>query len=187
MASADDWVTVEVRLPRQHVRIIDQLGHISGLTRPAYIRWMIEMLLHNRTYLALFSALIRKPEPQDAVLTTPRQSRARGPMHGIAAKDFVQFVFSEAAARRIATIRVNRAGLSVQDIEKMLVVQEGKCAYCGNILNESFEVEHRLPRAHGGTDDPENLCCACIRCNRAKGTMTVEEFMQLLDAKDPTM
>ena len=58
------WVTVEVRLPRQTAEIVSQLAEVSGMTRPAYIRWMVEMLLHHRTYLALFGVLTRKPEEE---------------------------------------------------------------------------------------------------------------------------
>ncbi len=33
----------------------------------------------------------------------------------------------------------------------------------------SFHVEHIVARQHGGSDDLENLCLACERCNAAKG------------------
>ena len=55
-------MTVEIRLPRQTAEIVSQLAQTSGMSRPAYIRWMVEMLLHHRTYLALFGAITRKPE-----------------------------------------------------------------------------------------------------------------------------
>lgn len=48
-----------------------------------------------------------------------------------------------------------------------------QCEYCG--LNQSddpfaaFQVEHVIPRQHGGTDDPSNLALACWYCNARKG------------------
>lgn len=59
---SSEWVTVEVRFPRQTAEVVSQLATISGMSRPAYIRWMVEMLLHHRTYLALFGAITRKPD-----------------------------------------------------------------------------------------------------------------------------
>jgi 5-methylcytosine-specific restriction endonuclease McrA len=56
------------------------------------------------------------------------------------------------------------------------------CAYCdrplgwGHVLVLAPEVEHRTPRARGGTDDLSNLCLACGPCNRAKATRTEAEW-----------
>jgi hypothetical protein len=60
--ASNEWITVEVRLPRQTAEVLSQLAVTSGMTRPAYIHWMIRMLLHHRTYLALFGALTRPEE-----------------------------------------------------------------------------------------------------------------------------
>ena len=35
-----------------------------------------------------------------------------------------------------------------------------------------LEVEHIIPRAHGGSDDETNLWLSCSLCNRAKGSQT---------------
>lgn len=51
---------------------------------------------------------------------------------------------------------------------------EGRCEYCR--LPQSaqpfviFHIEHIIAKQHGGSDDPENLCVACDRCNFHKGT-----------------
>ncbi len=48
-----------------------------------------------------------------------------------------------------------------------------RCEYC--LLKQerlpfaSFQVEHIIPRKHGGDDDPANLALACDRCNSHKG------------------
>jgi HNH endonuclease len=48
------------------------------------------------------------------------------------------------------------------------------CEYCGlpqvRSPLASLQIEHVLPRKHGGTDDVQNLALACIDCNLAKGS-----------------
>ena len=47
------------------------------------------------------------------------------------------------------------------------------CEYCllkqEHLPFASFQVEHIIPRKHGGDDDPTNLALACGRCNSHKG------------------
>lgn len=44
------------------------------------------------------------------------------------------------------------------------------CRYCGaKAPFAELEVDHVIPRHHGGTDDPWNLTAACVACNRSKG------------------
>lgn len=44
------------------------------------------------------------------------------------------------------------------------------CRYCGaKAPFVQLEVDHVIPRHHGGTDDPWNLTAACQDCNRSKG------------------
>jgi len=53
----------------------------------------------------------------------------------------------------------------------------GKCLHCNSKLSVGLEgtllgdasIEHIVPRAHGGTDAPENLALACAGCNHEKG------------------
>lgn len=51
----------------------------------------------------------------------------------------------------------------------------GACHYCG-AERVPLEVEHRLPVTRGGGNELDNLVLACGPCNRAKGTLTDEEF-----------
>jgi hypothetical protein len=50
---------------------------------------------------------------------------------------------------------------------------QGRCEYCR--LPQAaqpfvaFHIEHIVAKQHGGSDDPENLCAACERCNSFKG------------------
>lgn len=49
----------------------------------------------------------------------------------------------------------------------------GICWYCGE---EATTRDHVTPRSRGGTDDPENLVPACVRCNSQKRDKTLEEY-----------
>jgi HNH endonuclease len=49
-----------------------------------------------------------------------------------------------------------------------------RCEYCGLHQDHSplapLQIEHIIPRKHGGTDDFQNLALACIDCNLGKGS-----------------
>jgi hypothetical protein len=45
------------------------------------------------------------------------------------------------------------------------------CEYCrlpAHGGTAPFHVDHIIPRKHGGTDDADNLCLACYKCNAHK-------------------
>jgi hypothetical protein len=47
----------------------------------------------------------------------------------------------------------------------------GKCEYCHALERWQyvpFTVDHVIPLAEGGADDPDNLALACFHCNRSK-------------------
>ena len=46
-----------------------------------------------------------------------------------------------------------------------------RCRYCGARASDgaSLHIDHIVPVSRGGTDDEENLCCACSDCNIGKG------------------
>jgi hypothetical protein len=50
-----------------------------------------------------------------------------------------------------------------------------RCEYClapEALSNSAFDVEHIVPRFHGGADDETNLALACRACNGSKRTAT---------------
>jgi len=50
------------------------------------------------------------------------------------------------------------------------------CQYCGEKRPPRLEVDHIVPKSHGGATAPHNLVAACHDCNRRKGNVTAEEF-----------
>jgi hypothetical protein len=49
----------------------------------------------------------------------------------------------------------------------------GRCEYCRlpgfAAPAAAFHIEHVIAKQHGGTDDPDNRCLSCNRCNLNKG------------------
>lgn len=48
------------------------------------------------------------------------------------------------------------------------------CQYCGQHAPDvKLEVDHIVPIANGGTNDPSNLLTACYACNRGRNASTL--------------
>ena len=56
------------------------------------------------------------------------------------------------------------------------------CAYCGKILSDKNDltIDHKNPKAKGGTDEMDNLVGCCKSCNQMKADRTVTEFKKEL-------
>ena len=61
--------------------------------------------------------------------------------------------------------------------EYVLLKWQHACAYC-TATNVPLELDHIVPRSHGGSDRESNLTLACRRCNQAKGSQSIEGFLQ---------
>lgn len=57
---------------------------------------------------------------------------------------------------------------------QVLVSADFTCAYCGSRPgSEHLHVDHLVPVTKGGSDNKENLCCACETCNRRKSNAII--------------
>lgn len=64
------------------------------------------------------------------------------------------------------------------NIRNYLLEKHGrKCFYCDKAVS-TFEVEHMIPKAKGGSNRIDNLTLSCHSCNQKKGTLTAEEFIK---------
>lgn len=78
--------------------------------------------------------------------------------------------------RRALKIKVGGKFTKV-DIQNMYVLQGARCYYCSVSIEYKYEIEHMTPISRGGSNWIDNICLACVPCNRTKHTKTVEEFM----------
>lgn len=57
------------------------------------------------------------------------------------------------------------------------------CRYCGRSApTVAIHVDHIIPVAKGGTDDPANLVAACEECNQGKSDRTVDTMVANVSA-----
>jgi hypothetical protein len=52
--------------------------------------------------------------------------------------------------------------------KKVAASQQWRCGGCGNLLDETYEVDHIRALEHGGSNDPSNLRALCPHCHRKK-------------------
>jgi 5-methylcytosine-specific restriction endonuclease McrA len=51
-----------------------------------------------------------------------------------------------------------------------------KCSKCGENCADKYHVDHLVPLAKGGHNNPSNLVIACPHCNDSKGAKLPHEF-----------
>jgi 5-methylcytosine-specific restriction endonuclease McrA len=76
--------------------------------------------------------------------------------------------------RRRARIAATLATLTAEQWSAILVLYEGKCAYCGKA--GKMTMDHVVPVIRGGGTTANNVVPACQSCNSSKGTKTPEEW-----------
>ncbi len=67
--------------------------------------------------------------------------------------------------------RASREAVSIALRFHILRRDSFTCQYCGaKAPDAALHVDHVMPVVDGGTNEPENLVAACVRCNIGKGT-----------------
>lgn len=66
--------------------------------------------------------------------------------------------------------------LTAGDILKQLLLQSGRCHYCGECLDVHYHIEHVTPLTRGGANIPGNLVIACPSCNSSKHNKLPDEW-----------
>lgn len=93
-----------------------------------------------------------------------------------------KYVAAHPEARRLTSNRRRALVVSAQgnhtanDIRLQYKAQRGKCYYCNCKLDKKYHVDHIIPLARGGSNGPENIACACPRCNLSKGNKLPTEW-----------
>lgn len=66
--------------------------------------------------------------------------------------------------------------------KQIFEASEGKCHYCATVLtlDGKWHIEHKMPKALGGSNERTNLVASCVPCNLAKRDTTDVEFKEKL-------
>lgn len=63
-----------------------------------------------------------------------------------------------------------------EDVQRLYRLQKGRCANCRGSLKSGYHVDHRIPVARGGSNDPTNIELLCPNCNMRKSSKLPHEF-----------
>ena len=77
---------------------------------------------------------------------------------------------------RRAKKRGNGGTLSKGIVERLLVLQNGKCACCRASLNNGYHLDHIMPLALGGQNSDNNVQLLTPTCNRRKGAKHPDDW-----------
>ena len=91
--------------------------------------------------------------------------------------ELVRFDMQLMENAEISGVEYQQGTLAGYETREYLLQKWGrKCAYCGK-ENIPLQIEHIIPRAKGGSNRVSNLCLSCEKCNLAKGTKSIEDFL----------
>lgn len=96
--------------------------------------------------------------------------------HFYARKEYYKAIMHNYQASR----RNAEGQFSEENILALFEKQQGKCAYCGMELDETYHVDHVIPLSRGGSNLPDNLALACQFCNCSKGNRLISEWNPIL-------
>lgn len=84
----------------------------------------------------------------------------------------------------ISGVEYQQGTLFGYEVREYLLEKYGHtCQYCGGASKDPvLEVEHIVSRNNGGTNKPSNLGLACHACNRDKGSLNLDRWLEELKA-----
>lgn len=92
--------------------------------------------------------------------------------------ELVRFDMQLLENAEISGVEYQQGTLTGYETREYLLEKWGrKCAYCQK-ENIPLQVEHIVPKAKYTDNRVSNLCLACEKCNRAKGTKDIRDFLK---------
>ncbi|BCL82014.1 HNH endonuclease [Ktedonobacteria bacterium brp13] len=92
--------------------------------------------------------------------------------------ELVKFDLQQMEHPEISGVEYQQGTLASYEIREYLLEKwERQCSYC-RAKDIPLQVEHIVPRAKGGTNCISNLALACEKCNIAKGTQDIKDFLK---------
>ncbi|MBD6615317.1 HNH endonuclease [Komarekiella sp. 'clone 1'] len=92
-------------------------------------------------------------------------------------QELVRFDLQQLENPEISGIEYQQGELLGYEVREYLLNKwDRRCSYC-DVENVALQVEHIHALSRGGTNRISNLCLACDRCNKKKGTQDIEKFL----------
>jgi 5-methylcytosine-specific restriction endonuclease McrA len=96
---------------------------------------------------------------------------------GSIVQELVRFDLQQLEKPEISGIEYQQGELLGYEVREYLLNKWNRqCTYC-QIKDVQLQVEHVVPKAKGGSNRISNLCLACDKCNKKKGTLDIKEFL----------
>ncbi len=96
---------------------------------------------------------------------------------GAIVQELVRFDLQQLENPEISGIEYQQGELLGYEVREYLLNKwDRKCTYC-EVKDVPLQVEHVVPKAKGGSNRISNLCLACDKCNKKKGTNDLKEFL----------
>lgn len=93
-------------------------------------------------------------------------------------QELVKFDLQQMENPEISGTEYQQGTLVGYEVREYLLEKWGrKCTYCSK-EGVSLQIEHIKARANGGSDRVSNLCLACEKCNKKKGTKDIRDFLK---------
>jgi 5-methylcytosine-specific restriction endonuclease McrA len=94
-------------------------------------------------------------------------------------QELVRFDLQQLENPEISGIEYQQGELLGYEVREYLLNKwDRKCTYC-EAENIALQIEHIHAIAKGGTNKISNLCLACDKCNKKKGTQDIKAFLAL--------
>ena len=92
-------------------------------------------------------------------------------------QELVRFDLQQLEKPEISGIEYQQGELLGYEVREYLLSKwDRKCTYC-EVKDVPLQVEHVVPKAKGGSNRISNLCLACDKCNKKKGTLDIKAFL----------
>lgn len=86
--------------------------------------------------------------------------------------------YAKRSEKRRSRIKANGGSLSRDIAQKLLILQQGKCAGCQLPLGEKFHTDHIIPIVMGGSNTDDNIQLLHPYCNHQKHMKHPIDYMQ---------
>lgn len=93
-------------------------------------------------------------------------------------KNIMHIYYTKSNHNRRARLKSCNGKVSLDIIDKLLKLQNGRCACCGKKLDGKYHLDHIIPLTLGGTNTDDNVQLLLPKCNLRKGAKHPMDYMR---------